>query len=1184
MKLLYRYFLRYGIAALLTLIVFILSTNWGLTLVFKLATKSLGEKMTVTALDGTILGPISMQELRYHDADIDLTIKNAQVDWNVWMLFLNKINITSLNAQNINLRILSTTHTDLPVAPLGNYQYIVKKSNIESFEYFASPSSQPLRLDKLVLSGDFSPQQLTIKHLSAKLHGIELATVGRMAFSVNYPLHFDVTWKYESPTHAVLTGNGKIDGDLQLLNIQQQLADSLEGELTGQISHLTTQPHWQAQLDLRKLLVRSWIKRAPNIAVIGTLHGVGDFSDMTVKGNLHGTHDKLGILESVVDLRTQDAFINYQFNFDNTWRAKSHAAAFLQLEGTGTHDGVKFSRITGKTAEGIVRANADVQWLPMLSASANLSMQNVDTSLFWPQWPGLVGAQLHVSTKQIKAKTNIQLQLTALNGQLRGYPLKGNALLNWYNNQIEIPSCDLQMGASQLTLSGQLNQHWKMQAKLESADVNSLLPSASGALTLRGEITGARSMPRIQGQWRGRNLHYRDFAAQKVEGAIDASLLANSLLQFTVKANNASYRDLEWNDISIGIDGTTAEHRLNWHFAGDDSSSHGLLHGSYQADRWQGIIDEVDVKYAPIGRWVLQQPTPASFSSHEQKLQHFCLQHDQSHLCADIDWGSQQHNTTINGTSIPLDLVDIWLPDNLSIGGQLNLSAQFTQQEQSETVGHLTIQSAANSIGLEFLDLDETIRFGAVQLDVDMNQNGLESELKVPLQDGGGMQGRLRLTNWKITNPLDREQSLTGKLRVEHIPMATLTRFIPNLGRVEGQLEADMSFEGTLGHPQLSGAVKWEQGKAVLPALGITLQDVAVHLQSAHDNTIQFQLQARSGEGELRLQGQTHLDASAGWPTEAKLTGNNAEILNVSEAWILVNPDIVVTVNGNQIILKGEVDIPRARLQPRSLPEGSVALSDDVIILEKDHQPEKSERWKLSTQIRVRFGDLVDFDGFGLSGKLTGNLLVIDEPGKFTVGQGEVGITDGIYRMRGQNLNVTRGRLLYANNLLAEPGIDVEASRVVGDVTAGVRVRGTLQKPELKIFSTPAMSDSDALSYLILGHPLNQASTTEGESVRNAATAVSILSGDLIAREIGGRLGLDELRVEAGQTAEQTSLVAGKYLSPKLYVRYFSGLVESSNIVQLRYQLSKRLQIQTEGGYRGAQSVTGGDLIFTLEY
>ncbi len=255
-----------------------------------------------------------------------------------------------------------------------------------------------------------------------------------------------------------------------------------------------------------------------------------------------------------------------------------------------------------------------------------------------------------------------------------------------------------------------------------------------------------------------------------------------------------------------------------------------------------------------------------------------------------------------------------------------------------------------------------------------------------------------------------------------------------------------------------------------------------------------------------------------------------------------------------------------------------------MIIITKDKISEKDLPWKIHTQVRVKLGELVDVDGFGVSGRLTGTIVLIDEPNKLAIGQGEVSISEGIYRMRGQNLTIRRGRLLYANSLLDDPGVDVEAVRVVDAVTAGVRVRGTLKKPELTIFAEPAMAEADALAYLIMGRPLSQAGNAEGESIRDTAAAMSLVGGDLLAREVGGRLGVDEFRVEAGKTVEYTSLVVGKYLSPKLYVRYFTGIIESSNIVQFRYQLSKRIQLQSESGYRGAQSITSGDIFFTIEY
>ena len=92
------------------------------------------------------------------------------------------------------------------------------------------------------------------------------------------------------------------------------------------------------------------------------------------------------------------------------------------------------------------------------------------------------------------------------------------------------------------------------------------------------------------------------------------------------------------------------------------------------------------------------------------------------------------------------------------------------------------------------------------------------------------------------------------------------------------------------------------------------------------------------------------------------------------------------------------------------------------------------------------------------------------------------------------------------------------------------------------------------------------------------------MAGDYLEKGIGGRLGLDELRVDVNRITQNTSLIVGKYLSPKLILRYYSGIADSSRLVQLEYQLSKRVQIQTESGYNGSQQTTGGDIFFVIEY
>ena len=60
--------------------------------------------------------------------------------------------------------------------------------------------------------------------------------------------------------------------------------------------------------------------------------------------------------------------------------------------------------------------------------------------------------------------------------------------------------------------------------------------------------------------------------------------------------------------------------------------------------------------------------------------------------------------------------------------------------------------------------------------------------------------------------------------------------------------------------------------------------------------------------------------------------------------------------------------------------------------------------------------------------------------------------------------------------------------------------------------------------------------------------------------------------------ANETSLVLGKYLSPRLYVSYGISLTESLNTLKLRYSLNDRWTVKTEVG-----EARGADLVYTIE-
>jgi translocation and assembly module TamB len=122
------------------------------------------------------------------------------------------------------------------------------------------------------------------------------------------------------------------------------------------------------------------------------------------------------------------------------------------------------------------------------------------------------------------------------------------------------------------------------------------------------------------------------------------------------------------------------------------------------------------------------------------------------------------------------------------------------------------------------------------------------------------------------------------------------------------------------------------------------------------------------------------------------------------------------------------------------------------------------------------------------------------------------------------------------------------------------------------------MGQTDALSYLILGRPIENATGEEGAMLAKATLALGLSGGNKLVRSLTEQFGLDEMRVESSEGNEQASLVMGRYLSPKLYVSYGVGLIEAFNTFTVRYQISDKWQLKGESGeYHGA------DLLYTIE-
>ncbi|MDH4071776.1 MAG: translocation/assembly module TamB domain-containing protein, partial [Gammaproteobacteria bacterium] len=164
---------------------------------------------------------------------------------------------------------------------------------------------------------------------------------------------------------------------------------------------------------------------------------------------------------------------------------------------------------------------------------------------------------------------------------------------------------------------------------------------------------------------------------------------------------------------------------------------------------------------------------------------------------------------------------------------------------------------------------------------------------------------------------------------------------------------------------------------------------------------------------------------------------------------------------------------------------------------------------------------------------------------------------------------------------LDDPIVDVRAVRRIEEfgstIVAGIHLQGRAQNLTSTVYAEPTMSEADALSYLVIGRPLAQATDAEGNQLSNTAVNLGLRQAARITQQIGQTIGLDELTIIGGG-GDSTALVAGKQVNDRLYARYAYNVFSRLGMILIRYRLTESLSL--EAGAGEAQTI---DILYSID-
>jgi translocation and assembly module TamB len=455
------------------------------------------------------------------------------------------------------------------------------------------------------------------------------------------------------------------------------------------------------------------------------------------------------------------------------------------------------------------------------------------------------------------------------------------------------------------------------------------------------------------------------------------------------------------------------------------------------------------------------------------------------------------------------------------------------------------------------------VQLGGGRLDVYAEQADIRANLELSVGENTRITGEARAE--RVPGAAMTAYPVAGRLQGTLEALTALPLFVPEIDRAAGRLDAQLTVGGTLGEPLFNGEFAVSEGRFEFYRTNFILADAQLAGRFEGDE-LTFQGRGTTSGGSVTLDGRFR------WPEgvmngSMRLQGDRMLVADTPEFRIVASPDLTVTAGTSGYLVTGQVQIPSALIAPKDLTT-SVSTSPDERIVgldTDDDAPSTLER--VRSQIDVVLGEDVRVDSYGLKAKLGGAVTVLTLPDDVARGQGAINVVSGEYKAFGQDIRIARGRLSYDNTPLSQPTLDLVAERRIEDedVTVAVNVRGQLDQPFITITSTPAMSSNEALSYLLTGRSVDQLQSGEVQQLDSAAQSLAVGSGGFLLGGIGTRLGFDAVTVEQSGD-DDTAVVLGKYLSPKLFVSYGISIAESINTIKARYTLNSKWALKAEAG------------------
>ena len=815
----------------------------------------------------------------------------------------------------------------------------------------------------------------------------------------------------------------------------------------------------------------------------------------------------------------------------------------LRVEGAleRAGDTLEVRALRATTAGGEVRGDGRLRLVEPMRVQARLRLQRIDPSAFGDFPQGVISGEVE-GEGTLGAEPQFDTRWDIRKSILLDEPLESEGRARFSRAGAADVQARARLGTVRATARGSLGRKGdRLSWTLRVDELQALDARVSGRLEASGTLAGTVRDPTIDALARAPALRLPGDRGER-----------------------------SW---TLRLTGTRARHEASVTVAGGDAQLEAVLAGALREDgAWEGEIRSLtNAGPYPLR---LQAPAPLRVWRGGVALGRFEADLEQGRIAVrEFAWSDGRLATSGEASALPAHWLVLAAGAGDALRTTMRIDAEWSLAATPELEGWARLRRSSGDVELLVEGEAYPVEVSAATLDARIEAGRIMLRL-----EADSRYGKLAVEG-SVGAALKPQSPLEAHARFDAAALGAIAQPFVTLGRVDGRLWADLRIAGTLGDPRYSGTLRGENLSVEVPPYGVFLKDGAFAAALEGERLRVQSFSIRGGEGEFTAKGSVPLRLAEGGAA-LEWSARNFAILARSDLRLTVSGGGDAAFDGRHLSLTGKLRADRGflRIARSALPQ----LGEDVIVVGRPaRQPAAYTALPVSLDVELDLGRDLAIETRGLEGRLTGRLRLTGREGGELSASGRLQLVNATYYAYGQRLQIDPGVLIF-DGPIRNPALQVTAWRRNQAVEVGVQVSGNVQAPRVSLVSVPAVSEAEALSWLVLGR-------APGDASRADLGLLQVAAGELLApgdalpldRRLARAVGLDELTLRGGGGLEQNVVAFGKRLSDRLYVTYEQGLgAVATNLVKLDYSLGRRWSLRAETG----TSTSGAGLFYRFSW